>query len=554
MELTPVVTLAGSTVTTPASVVSTTPVDTTQQIKFSIMVRRPQSVTDYADSILAGRSKILSYDDFLNQFSASDSDLALITDFANATGLTITDSHAPGATVKLTGTAEQVNAAFGITLLLITLPDRTYMGYNGSITIPTQLENVIEYTIGLNNFTLMRPLAVPVTPDQAIPAAISALTPIQVANAYKFPAATGTGVCIGIIEYGGGYTPQNLTSTFSRIGLPNPTMIDILVDGGTNDPADTNGSPEVMLDIYVAAGVAPNATIAMYFGYGGGDSSPVPGPDWYDPINTAIHDTVNNPCVLTISWGAGETTYWSSGSIASMNAVLAQAVVIGIPVCVASGDEGSTWASSSPEVLFPASSPYVLGCGGTTLQISGTTITSEVTWTPSGGGKSVYNAKPAFQVGLTTKLYPAGTVSPLTVRGVPDVAGNSDPNTGYQFYWGTGNTFSQYGGTSACCPLYAGMIARLIQLYGRQGGLLNTLFYNNHQAFNDITVGDNASNLSTGYSATPGWDACTGLGSPIGTAIAALFSQSTQGPVFPGYVVGPRPVTGQTYPRASFNY
>lgn len=529
MNLSPIIILPGSVVTIPTNAIATTNVDDSAQIKFSIMLRRPQSITDYADGVMAGLYPALSYEEFTDKFSSSNDDLNLIDDFANSAGFTIIKSHGPSATVKLTGTAAQVNMVFGITLIIVTLPDRSYMSYTGSLSIPLSLDGVIEYVLGLDNFSMMKSLTTPVNPANAIAAAATALTPPQVAAAYQFPVATGSGVCIGIIEYGGGYTTQNLTSTFGQIGLSNPTTVDVLVDGGTNNPGDSNGAAEVILDMYVAGGIAPNAKLAMYFGYGGGTSNPTAGPDWYDPINTALNDTTNKPQVLSISWGAGEVTYWTSSTINATNAILAQAPTLGIPVFVSSGDYGSTWSSSSPEVLFPASSPYVVACGGTTLQISGTTITSEVAWTNSGGGISIYNSIPSFQTGkgLTYKTYSAGVVSSLAARGVPDVSGNSDPNSGYQFFWGSANNFGQYGGTSACAPLWAGLIARCIQVHGgsiKLKSTINSLFYNNPSAFLDITSGENASNISVGYSCTSGWDAVTGLGSPIGTAINALFN------------------------------
>jgi kumamolisin len=311
---------------------------------------------------------------------------------------------------------------------------------------------------------------------------------------------------------------------------------------------------EVMLDIFVAGAVAPASKIAVYFGAGGG--SPIPGPNWYDPVNTAIHDTVNKPCVLSISWGESEASFGSS-NMAAMDSVLAQAAVLGITICVASGDNGSTWDGNGIEVLYPGSSPYVLSCGGTSLSLSGSSIASEVVWNESttqagagGGGISIYETRPSYQNGLTYKTYPAGTVSSLPTRGVPDIAGNADPYSGYSYYYGNPNTQVQgVGGTSSVAPLIAGLIARLCSLTGKRLGLMNTLLYANPSVCNDITSGNNVYvpyGVMEGYSATAGWDACSGLGSPNGAKIFRLINTGT---VYPYLNLGARPSTGAVWPR-----
>jgi len=550
MELTPTVALPGSLVETPVNAVSISPMDTSIQMSATMMLRRPssngQSMLDYADGIANGSiTNHLSYQEFCEKFSASQSDIDAVMEFAQQAGLAVVATSPAAATVKVTGTVAVFNSAFGITLDMIQMAHYRYIGYSGYLMIPAALDGTIEYVLGLHNPVLLKHLAVSA---DSIASAATALTPVQVAAAYNFPAHDGYGACVGIIEYGGGYTTQNLTSTFAQLGYSNPTTVNILVDGGTNNPADANGAPEVMLDIYCCGGVVPNARLAMYFGYGGGDSNPVPGPDWYDPINTAIHDTVNSPSVLSISWGAGELSYWTPTTISATDAILAQAVTLGITVCASSGDSGSTWGGTQEEVLYPASSKYVLAVGGTTLQLSGSSRSSEVAWNYSGGGISSYEAIQSWQSGLTTKAYPIGTVSSLTVRGVPDIAANADPNTGYTFYWGNSNTFSQYGGTSAAAPLIAGLIARINQLTGKRIGFANTLFYANPSAFYDITSGENAVVISTGYSATTGWDAVTGLGVPNGSN---LFRLVNTGAVYPINNFGTRPASGPVWPRTN---
>jgi len=546
------------------------PADETQTITAVLLLKRALyndlSLTDYANKMITGEIKSpMSYDDFSKLFSCSQSNLDLVVAWAQSVGLQILDSSCSAAMIKVSGSIGLFNSAFNVILQSITIKDKTYIGYSGTLSIPQDFDGIIEYVIGLNNPVcikhLLKKADFPAFPTATNSAqyALTGLTPLQVAGAYNFPSSNGYGQCIGLIEYGGGYTTQNLTSSFSAIGLSDPTVVSVNVDTGTNNPSDPSGSSiEVMLDIFVAGAVAPNSKIAVYFGAGAG--SPVPGPNWYDPINAAIHDTTNSPSVLSISWGESEASFGSS-NMTAMDSVLAQAVILGITICAASGDSGSTWDGTGVEVLYPASSPYVLACGGTSLALNGAAIGSEVVWNESannagagGGGISIYETRPSYQSGLSYTNYPSNTVHTLATRGVPDVAGNADPYSGYTYYCyypgqGSNVQVSGVGGTSSVAPLWAGLIARINNLTGKRLGLLNSLLYSNTTACNDITSGENVytpSGVTTGYSATVGWDACTGLGSPNGTAIFRLVNT---GAIYPAISFGFRPTEGAVWPR-----
>ncbi|MGA3107104.1 MAG: S53 family peptidase, partial [Terriglobales bacterium] len=205
------------------------------------------------------------------------------------------------------------------------------------------------------------------------------------------------------------------------------------------------------------------------------------------------------------------------------------AAAMGVTVCVASGDNGSSDGVSdgSNHVDFPASSSFALGCGGTTLQASNGKIVSESVWNdqPSGGagGGGVSNvfALPSYQNGFNV---PKPTVS-AGGRGVPDVSGDADPNTGYNVLVDGENAV--FGGTSAVAPLWAGLVARINQTMGKSIGFLNPLIYVQTveaSGFHDITQGNNGS-----FQAAKGWDPCTGLGSPDGAQLlAALTGSSSQ--------------------------
>jgi len=192
---------------------------------------------------------------------------------------------------------------------------------------------------------------------------------------------------------------------------------------------------------------------------------------------------------------------------------------MGVTVLAAAGDDGSSDGSTngSPEVDFPASSPFVVACGGTKLTISGTAIGNEQVWNElssnegaTGGGVSELFALPTFQLSAKVPKAPNGFAG----RGVPDVAGDADPETGYNVVVDGQSTV--IGGTSAVAPLWAGLFALINQSLGTNVGYVNPLLYaaKAEATFHDITSGNNGS-----YSAGPGWDACTGLGTPNGTAL-----------------------------------
>ena len=191
------------------------------------------------------------------------------------------------------------------------------------------------------------------------------------------------------------------------------------------------------------------------------------------------------------------------------------------------GDNGSSDGATdgSDNVDFPASSPYALACGGTSVQASNNSITSETVWNDgaqggsSGGGISTFFALPPYQEGLSAALT-SGSTRALTHRGVPDVAGDADENTGYEVRVDGSDTV--IGGTSAVAPLWSGMIARINSANGKPVGFLNPMLYPNQAAFNDITQGNNGD-----FAAAKGWDACTGIGTPDGTKIASVLSKNT---------------------------
>jgi len=340
-------------------------------------------------------------------------------------------------------------------------------------------------------------------------------TPPDLAKLYNFPTGLdGSGQCIGIIELGGGSRSADIKAYFQKLGLPVPQVKTVSVDGGANDPSTADSADgEVMLDIEVAAAIAPKALIAVYF-------APNTDKGFLDAVTLAVHDTTNKPSVISISWGGPESN-WTEQAMTSFDQALQTAAALGVTVCCASGDNGSGdgVGDGMAHVDFPASSPFALGCGGTKLTAAGTTIASEVVWNESsdssatGGGISDFFPVPAYQsaTGIPGSANPGGAKG----RGVPDVSGDADPVTGYQIR--VDGQELVFGGTSAVAPLWAGLIALMNQKLGHPVGFLNPLLYGSlvdTDALRDITSGSNGV-----YAAKSGWDPCTGWGSPDGTEL-----------------------------------
>jgi kumamolisin len=454
----------------------------------------------------------MSREEFAKQHGADPADLAAVRNFATANGLTVVLEHAARRTVVLSGTVAQFNAAFAVDLKLMRHDSCSYRGRTGSIQLPGSLDGIVEAVLGLDS----RPQAVPHFRVRPAASAATSFTPTQVASLYAFPQSSGTGQCVAIVELGGGFRPADLDTYFKGLSVSSPTVVAVSVDHGQNTPTgDANGPDgEVMLDIEVVGAIVPQAKIAVYF-------APNTDAGFLDAITTAIHDTANKPSVISISWGGPEST-WTPQAMTAMDEAFQAAATLGITVCVASGDNGSSdgVTDGADHVDFPASSSFALACGGTSLQATPSSISGEVVWNDganggaSGGGVSAFFATPTWQSALSVTSTQGGR-SPLTKRGVPDVAGNADPQTGYQVRVDGSNTV--IGGTSAVAPLWAALITRLNQLSGKSAGLISARIYQTPKSFRDITSGNNGD-----FAASSGWDACCGLGSPNGAALRSI--------------------------------
>jgi kumamolisin len=484
------------------------------------------------------------------RFGAAKADIARVEAFARAHGLTVAKADPGARRMVLSGTVQQYNAAFGVDLQRfehqVGKLKQHFHQPTGPIQLPDDLHGIVTAVVGLDSrakvqphFRIDRTLAATTratasaeayapgegavhAPFRAARAVSSSFTPLQLAELYDFPAGDGSGQCIALVEMGGGYAQSDLQAYFSALGVAQPRVQDVSVDQTTNAPTgDPNGPDgEVTLDVEIAGALAPGALIAVYF-------APNSEAGFVDAVSAALHDSQRKPSVISISWGAPESS-WSQQSLGALNDALQTAVALGVTVCCASGDSGSSdgVGDGADHVDFPASSPYALGCGGTQVTAANGQITRETAWGSgaasgdgaTGGGVSATFALPTWQQGLQL-LRSSGGSGALVRRGVPDVSADADPATGYEVH--IGGTDTVVGGTSAVAPLWAALIARINAANGKAAGFVNAKLYAQPGAFNDVTSGSNGD-----YSAGPGWDACTGLGTPVGTKVAAALGSA----------------------------
>ena len=439
-------------------------------------------------------------------------DITAITKFAEANGLKVEASDGGRRLIQLNGTAAVMEKAFGTELHRYEGSGHVCRARQGTLQVPASIADRITAVLGLDT----RPIATPKIVPHRGPTLPAGFLPTDVAKLYGFEKVDASGQCIGIIELGGGYTDADNQAAFKAMNLAVPSIVAVGVDGATNDPSDTSGANgEVALDIQVAGGVALGAAIAVYF-------APNTDQGFVDAISQAVHDQTNGPSVLSISWGSAESG-WTAQAIAAMGQAFQDAAQLGVTVCAASGDGLATDGVSDGKahVDYPASDPLVLGCGGTKITASSTKITNETVWNSNGGGTgggvSSLFPLPAYQ---KTAGVPKAA-SKTGGRGVPDVAGDADPDSGYRIV--TGGQTGLIGGTSAVAPLWAGIVAGLNALRKEPLGQIHVQLYGDPAALRDITGGDNKTG-TIGFDAEKGWDACTGLGSPIGAALRTLFA------------------------------
>ncbi len=481
------------------------------------MIVRPRSSVPFPSVEELGRQPLaarrhMDLPAFVAVYGADPEDLAAVAAFARESRLHVVESSVARRSVALEGTVGAMAAAFGTKFSRYASPHGEYRGRSGVVRLPRDLAPVVEAVLGLDD----RPQAHPQVRAQstgARRAAAKPFKPSEVARLYNFPSRLdGQGQRIAIIELGGGYRRAELRSYFSDLGLELPKITAVSVDGVRNRPGvRPHADSEVMLDVEVIGAIVPGAELLVYF-------APLTDRGFVDAVTTAVFDE-RRPSVISVSWGDAEFN-WSEQARAALDQAFQAAALLGITVCCVSGDNGWTdgVGTKRAHVDYPASSPYVLACGGTRLEVSDGKL-DEAVWNnaghATGGGVSQYYPVPSWQ--SKVKVPQSRNPGRHRGRGVPDVAGNADPDTGYLIRI-LGPELKALGGTSAVGPLWAALVARLNQRLGTRVGYLNPLLYESiaPTGFNPVLKGTNG-----GYRARLGWDACTGHGTPDGKRLLA---------------------------------
>ncbi len=531
-------------------------------------------------------------DEFARRYSPTQQSYDAVADFARAHGLVVTHTSPNRLLLSVSGPAAAVESAFAVHLGRYQAADgRIFHAPDNNPAIPVSLIGRLSGVIGLDNSAVrhpylrrqsfaphsaLRPLAPPAIKPFSLKSAFGArapaqigtdpftgrgaLTPSDIKAAYSLDKTTlrGAGQTMGLYELDG-YLPSDIAVYNSSFGLTNIPLENVLTNGFDGSAGPDAG--EVTLDIEVMNALAPGASKLIVY------EAPNSSTGAVELYNTIANDkdANGNPRarVISVSWGLAEDQI-DTASVNMENAAFMQMAMQGQSIFIASGDSGAYTDGKTLSVSDPASQPFVTSVGGTTLAVTrpGGSYASETTWhdpTPDarsafgsggGGGISSFWPLPKYQIGV-------GLSS--TLRNVPDVALDADPNTGYAIY--LAGQWEIFGGTSVAAPLWAAFTTlaneqRIKNGSGLNGliGFANPLIYsigksaNYSKGFHDIA--DGSTNLF--YSATPGYDNATGWGSFNGAGLLPLFAKApdtTSGTIAslkltPNPVVGGLAVTG----------
>jgi kumamolisin len=486
--------------------------------------------------------KMMTHQSMAGQYGASATDVKKVTRVLTEFGLDFIGSNNAARSIYMSGTVEVLENAFDVKLISYTHETGDYRGRVGYVHIPKELSGIVVGVFGLDSRKMIsrkkpRNLRSSVSIANAVQRAW--FFPEEIAEKYNFPKHSGAGQSIGILEFGGGYFPDDLKMFCKTAKVPIPTVVPISVDHTSTSQMD-DVTVEVMMDIEIVAGVCPKATIPVYFGH-------FTERGWINILDKAIHDTVNKPSVLSVSYGLAEgQNVWTNAAMTVINTSFQQAALLGITICISSGDDGSDAqvGDGYAHVSFPSSSPFVLAVGGTNLTVVNGKI-NETVWKDgdglrkdnggsTGGGVSSFFVRPAWQ-----KAIKISSIDPnaLTGRVLPDVAAHAQTDgntTGYFIV--VGGQSGRNGGTSAAAPLWASLIGRINALLpaGKKAGYLTPVLYQTPggstqtigtAGCKDIVSGNNDSASIGGYSALKGFDATTGWGSPNGKNLLAALKK-----------------------------
>lgn len=484
------------------------PTDPSKEIDVTVMVKSKATEQDMDKALQelgSGKRKPLSNKEFETEFGADNDAMKRVLKFAKDNHLRVSKTDNVSGQIKLHGKVGDFSKAFGVQLDDYQDGTEVCRQRSGNVLVPRAMSNDIQGVFGLENPKLLKTHS-RTAPDGGVsaPRAAANFMPNEVADMYSFPKdSMGKGQSVGIVEFGGGLDLADNTKYYKDHGLKEPS-IQIIELGKAKNKTGGDADGEVALDTQVIGAVAPDAKQQLIFA----DNSDQGFLDSITRATFAEKGEIQNSAI-SISWGAPESD-WNEQAIRNMNLAFKKAALKGVSVFAASGDDGARDKSTNGKFTpdYPSSDPFVTGTGGTRLERTG----KEVTWNDgffggsTGGGISAKFDVPDFQKNITLPAEANGTGK--TGRGAPDIAGNASPITGYRIRVGGTETIT--GGTSAVAPLYAALMMRVNGALGHSVGYLNPFLYENAKngIFKDITDGNN-----NGYTAGPGWDAPTGLGS-----------------------------------------
>lgn len=460
------------------------------------------------DAYTAHPHGALTSQQYADRFGPAPDALGRVQQWAQSNGLAI--AHDPNSqVVQVTGTTEQISRAFGTSMHSYRSGGESYTAASTSAKLPPDVAAVTAGVVGVSASPKLQLGIGNAAVQPSSPSSGTSYGPADFTKFYQAPnTATGKGQQVSIIGEGDlTQVAKDLAAFENKFHLPPVPLNVIKVDGGS---FDTSGQQEWDLDTQYSSGFAPDISgINFYAGPSLDDKSLL------DTTAKWVDD--NKTRQGSASLGECETAAQKSGFLKAEDEVLKKAAAQGQTLFVSSGDTGSKCGTrngvvSGPKgVSYPASSPYVVGVGGTT--ITNFANHTEVGWHPSGGGQSSIEPAQSWQLNAGGAYKPAS-------RGVPDVALDADPASGFQII--ANGQPAVIGGTSASAPAWNGIWARAEQQAQSGLGFGAPLLYQlPASAFNDITQGNNGD-----FNAGPGWDFVTGRGTPN---ISAVVSQLKPG-------------------------
>jgi len=499
--------------------------------------------------------RYLTCDELAERHGARLESVKLVTDFASRHHLDVVETSLARRSVVLSGSLEELSTAFGVGFVTGRHTHGHYRTFQGRIRIPMQLARHVSAVLGLTDRPVLRRDIAPTPPESAA----KAVDPLEMATLYDFPKYTGKGETIGTIVLGGGFYLDDVQQYLKARGSARPIKIvevgtarnrpapaklihdclksvgleevhaavrTVAQGEGLDPPGPARFTPqqvaefiwtlEATMDVELIAALAPGAAVTVYIADNSEQGK-------FEALSHAICDP-DGPSVISCSWGNEEREFTDEW-MRLIDELFQMAALAGVTLCYSSGDDGDGTRDGGPPCAhFPASSPHVLACGGTQASMRGGRLI-ETVWSQlfakqlleSGGGVSGYFDRPTWQAGAHVPRPPQSRGRTAPGRGVPDVAAKANFGPGYDVRV-AGIDGPLGGGTSAAAPLWDALTARLTEGLGARCGHVTPLLYARRLrgTTRDIVKGSNGA-----FKARPGWDACTGWGSPRGRRLMA---------------------------------